>query len=81
MQKLHRLRLHGLLERIPKTHRYCITTKGLRTAVFYTRLYNRALRPELATPHLATPELPMARSIRADEIAVNTWYDQTKLAA
>src|ERR1700680_2321224 len=30
---LRRLRLHGLTERIPKTHRYRITPKGLRTAV------------------------------------------------
>ena len=29
---LRRLRLHGLIERIPKTHRYRITAKGLRTA-------------------------------------------------
>ena len=27
---LRRLRLHGLTERIPKTHRYRITPKGLR---------------------------------------------------
>ena len=33
---LRRLRLHGLTERIPKTHRYRITPKGLRTAIFYT---------------------------------------------
>jgi DNA-binding PadR family transcriptional regulator len=29
---LRRLRLHGLIERIPKTHRYRITAKGLRIA-------------------------------------------------
>ena len=32
----------------PKTHRYRITAKGLRTAIFYTRLYNRSLRTGLA---------------------------------
>ena len=45
---LRRLRLHGLTERISKTHRYRITPKGLRTAIFYTRLYNRSLRTGLA---------------------------------
>jgi hypothetical protein len=35
---LRRLRLHGLIERIPKTHRYRITTKRLRTAIFYAPL-------------------------------------------
>jgi predicted MarR family transcription regulator len=78
---LRRLRLHGLIERIPKTHRYRITAKGLRSAIFYTRLYNRSLRPGLAiiSPH--TEELPMARSIRAAEIALNTWYQKANLAA
>jgi hypothetical protein len=33
---LRRLRLHGFLERIPKTHRYRLTDFGLRTAMFLT---------------------------------------------
>jgi hypothetical protein len=42
---LRRLRLHGLLERIPRTHRYRLTEHGARAAVFYARVYARALRP------------------------------------
>jgi len=63
---LRRLRLHGLIERIPGTHRYRITVKGLRTALFYTGLYNRSLRTGLAiiSPANIKPELPMAQSIR-----------------
>jgi hypothetical protein len=45
---LRRLRLHGLIERIPHTHRYQVTNQGLHTAWFYTRAYNRVLRPGLA---------------------------------
>ena len=45
---LRRLRLHGLIARIPKTHRYRVTGTGLRTALFCVRLYARALRPALA---------------------------------
>ena len=45
---LRRLRLHDLIERIPKTHRYRVTATGLRTALFCVRLYTRALRPALA---------------------------------
>ena len=73
---LRRLRLHGLTERIPKTHRYRITAKGLRTAIFYTGLYNRSLRTGMAiiAPDAANPELPIAKSIRAAETAVNKWY-------
>jgi hypothetical protein len=80
---LRRLRLHGLAERFPKTHRYRITAKGLRTAIFYTRLYNRSLRTGLAviSPDAANMILPVARSIRAAEAALNTWYDQANLAA
>src|SRR5262249_22326818 len=80
---LRRLRMHGLIERIPKTHCYRITAKGLRTAIFYTRLYNRSLRTGLAaiSTDPANANLPVARSFRAAGAALNTWYDQQKLAA
>jgi hypothetical protein len=42
---LRRLRLHGLIERVPHSHRYRITALGARVAMFYARLYTRALRP------------------------------------
>jgi hypothetical protein len=54
---LRRLRLHGLIERIPKTRRYRLTPFGLKTALFYSRIYQRLLRrgrSELHDPH--TPE-------------------------
>jgi hypothetical protein len=58
-------------------------TTGLRTALFYTRLYDRSLRTGLAiiSPAATNPTVPMAKSIRAAEIAINNWYDQTKFAA
>src|SRR5437763_12084761 len=80
---LRRLRFHRLIERLPNTHRYRITAKGLRTALFYTRLYDRSLRTGLAiiSPAATSPTAPKAKSIRAAETAINNWYDQTKLAA
>jgi len=80
---LRRLRLHGLIERIPRTHRYRITAKGLRMAMFCTRLYSRTLSPGLAiiSPACANPDLPMAKSIRAAETAFDKWYDHVKIAA
>ncbi len=45
---LRRLRLHGLIQRVPGTHRYQVTNLGLRTAVFFTRSYNRLIRTGLA---------------------------------
>ena len=79
---LRRLRFHGLIERIPRTHSNRITAKGLRTAIFYTRLYN-SLRTGLAfiSPDAANANTPIARSIRAAEAARNTWYDKANLVA
>jgi len=45
---LRRLRLHGLIHRIPKSHRYEVTPPGLRIALFFSRIYARLLRPKLA---------------------------------
>jgi hypothetical protein len=66
---------HAFIERIPNTHRYRITAKGLRTAIFYMHLYNRSMRTGLAviSPHAVNVNLPIARSIRAAEAALKTW--------
>jgi hypothetical protein len=45
---LRRLRLHGIIERIPRSHRYQLTPDGLRIALFFSRTYARLLRPKLA---------------------------------
>src|SRR5664279_3125388 len=62
---LRRLRLHGLIERIPGTHRYTVTDRGLRIAVFLTRVHNRLVRPglsEILTDH--DPDTPLRREFR-----------------
>ena len=56
--QLRRLRLHGMIQRLPNTHCYHVTETGLRAALFFTRAYNRLLRPGLAAAlpgHRATP--------------------------
>lgn len=60
---LRRLRLHGLIQRIPKSHRYDLTPAGLRIAIFFTRTYARLLRPKLAEVMPAAP--PGDSSLRA----------------
>ena len=77
------LEFHARKSARAKTYRYRITAKGLRTAIFYTRLYNRSLRTGLTiiSPAANPAELPMAKSIRTAEIAVNNWYEHAKLAA
>jgi hypothetical protein len=52
---LRRLRRHGLIERIPKSHRYDVTPAGLRIALFFSRTYARLLRPKLAQIMPASP--------------------------
>ena len=79
---LRRLRLHGLIERIPRTHRYRVTAFGLRVALFFTRAYTRLLRPGLA---LVAPGVPDDSALRAAfnhlEQAMDQWCAQAKLAA
>ena len=57
---LRRLRLHGLIQRIPGTHRYKLTTIGLRTALLYSRTFNRVIRPALS--HLTAPNVSQQKS-------------------
>ena len=60
---LRRLRLKGLIHRIPKTHRYTATSYGLKVASFYSKLYLRILRPEW---HALLPESdPLPPPLRA----------------
>ncbi len=67
---LRRLRLHGLIERVPHTFRYRVTDTGLTHARFLTRLHDRLLRTGMA--HLADPGPPAPRSLRAAEHAYQT---------
>jgi len=52
---LRRLRLHALIERIPKTQRYRLTAFGLKTALFYSRAYQRLVRRGLSELHAPYP--------------------------
>src|SRR5713226_2597151 len=47
---LRRLRLHGLIERVPHSHRYRVTLLGARMAVLYVRVYARGFRPAASLP-------------------------------
>jgi Glycosyl transferase family 2 len=47
---LRRLRLHGLIERAPHSHKYRITSLGARVAILHVRIYARAMRPAASLP-------------------------------
>jgi hypothetical protein len=52
---LRRLRLNGLIRRIPRSNRYLLTDDGIRIAVFYTKVYNRLLIPLTAADQPQAP--------------------------
>jgi predicted MarR family transcription regulator len=60
---LRRLRLHGLITRVPHTHRYTVTPQGLRTAVFFRAVHVRILRRGLALT--IAPTGPVITPLRA----------------
>ena len=80
---LRRLRLHGLIQRIPKTNRYQLTAQGLKVAMFFSRTYARLLRPGLA--EITEPVAPARSPLRAAFDRLQSTIDQRcedlKLAA
>ncbi len=81
---LRRLRLHGLIERIPKTRRYRVTHSGVRTALFLYRAYARLLRPGLATlqPDCEPPvNIPLRAAFNRVDAAIAKVWDTQQIAA
>ena len=80
---LRRLRLHGLIARIPHTHRYAITDLGKRVALFFTKLDARILRPGLSQLFDGCPKAParpLAKAIQALDRALESLFAEAKLA-
>jgi hypothetical protein len=59
---LTRLRVKGLIERLPGRNVYHLTGDGQRFAVFYTKLHNRLLRPLIAADRPPAP-LPLRQAL------------------
>jgi hypothetical protein len=80
--QLRRLRLHGLIERLPKTQRYRVTDHGWRAALFFTRLYHRLLRPGLAAalPGLRALHTPLKLAFDKLDAQVTAWIHQAQFA-
>lgn len=55
---LERLVGHGLIERLPRTHRYRLTDLGLRIAAACTTIADRVLDPAIARCRDAPPSPP-----------------------
>jgi hypothetical protein len=81
---LRRLRLHGLIVRIPRTQRYEITHLGKRVAVFFTKLNARVLRPGLSQLFDGCPKAPnrpLADAAKRLDVAFDNLITEAKLAA
>jgi len=77
---LTRLRLKGLIARLPGRNLYRITPDGQRFAVFYTKLHNRLLRPLMAADAPPAP-LPLRQALRAIDRHIDDYLDQARIRA
>jgi hypothetical protein len=76
---LRRLRLHGLIQRLPHSNTYQLTSEGIRVAVFYTKLQNRLLRP-LLDANTPPAKTEIRRALATLESAVNQYVHNARLA-
>jgi hypothetical protein len=76
---LRRLRLHGLIQRLPRSNTYVLTPDGIRVAVFYNKLQNRLLRPLLEADKPPAPT-EIRRALNTLERAVNDYVLRARLA-
>lgn len=79
---LRRLRLHGVIRRVPRTLRYTLTADGLRTAFLYNTLYRRLRRPHTPT-RVPPPEFPsrLDAALRQLDTTLQELWSQAKPAA
>jgi hypothetical protein len=79
-----RLRLKGIIERVPRSHRYVLTPHGRRIVFFMTKSFVRVVRPIL---HRLDPDLPddtddqLRTAWRACERACDDAVSAAKMAA
>jgi hypothetical protein len=79
--QLRRLRLHGLIERAPASHRYLVTAKGLRVAMWFTRCHARLFRPALGEIFAEEfpDDTPLRRALDRFDREVNRYIEKAKV--
>jgi hypothetical protein len=77
---LRRLRLHGLIARVPNSNTYTLTPEGQRVAVFYTKLDRRLLRPLLEADKLPAP-LELRHALRVIDRAISESVTNARFGA
>jgi hypothetical protein len=78
---LRRLRLKGMIWRVPHSHRYLITPYGCKVALFFTRLHALVFRPGFAAldPSVPIPG-PLAEALANVEQEVKNLIDHAHVA-
>ena len=75
---LARLRVNGLITRIPGRNLYRLTGDGLRFAIFYTKVHDRLLRPLLAADQPPAP-LSIRNALHTIDIHIIDRIDNARL--
>ena len=79
---LRRLRLHGLIERVPRTHRYRVTEAGAISALFFTRVFLRILRPAFSARRRdGGPSRRPSQALARVENALDGLIEEARIAA
>jgi len=77
---LRRLRMKGLITRLPHSNTYVLTPDGQRLAIFYTKVYNRLLRPLAAANDPPAP-LPLRQALRVIDRHVADYIAEARMPA
>jgi hypothetical protein len=77
---LARLRVNGLIERLPGSNTWVLTQEGQRVAIFYTKVHDRLLRPLLAANAPPAPT-ELRDALRTIDRHVRNYVTTARLAA
>ncbi len=75
---LRRLRLKGLIRRLPHSNTYVLTAEGTRWAIFYTKLQDRLLGPLLAADQ-PPASVELRRALRVIDTSVDQYIDAARM--
>lgn len=78
---LRRLRLKGIISRVPNTNRYILTPYGRKVTLFVTRVHARLLRPGFAAidPSPESKHLPLRKALAEVDNQIEKLMEASKL--
>jgi hypothetical protein len=76
---LRRLRLHGLIQRVPHTNTYVLTPEGARVVLFYTKVHGRLLRPLVASGDQPPAPVELRRALATVDHVIADYAERARL--